>query len=55
MVAAPPEGPVEPPPAVVELAAGQPVRAVWRNLLGGLTFRIGPDGPEGGDEAVRFV
>ncbi|WP_218042096.1 aminoglycoside 3'-phosphotransferase [Streptomyces abyssomicinicus] len=55
MVAAPPEGPVEPPPVVTELAAGRPVRAVWRNLLGGLTFRIGPDAPEDGDEAVSFV
>ncbi|MFE4516972.1 aminoglycoside 3'-phosphotransferase [Kitasatospora sp. NPDC056783] len=41
MIAAAPHGPVEPPPVVTELAAGQPVRAVWRNELGGLTFRIG--------------
>ncbi|WP_448320224.1 phosphotransferase [Streptomyces sp. CO7] len=51
MIAAPPGDPVELPPAVAALAAGRPVRAVWRNLLGGLTFRIGdeagaePDGP----------
>jgi kanamycin kinase len=43
VIAAPPEEPVEPPPAVSALAAGRPVRAVWRNLLGGLTFRIDPD------------
>ncbi|MEU3553956.1 aminoglycoside 3'-phosphotransferase [Streptomyces fragilis] len=41
MIAAPPDEPVEPPPAVAALAGGRPVRAVWRNLLGGLTFRIG--------------
>jgi kanamycin kinase len=52
MVAAPPEGPVEPPPAVTALAAGRPVRAVWRNLLGGLTFRIDAEDAE---DAPRFV
>lgn len=41
MTAAPPNGPVEPPPVVTELAAGQPVRAVWKNELGGLTFQVG--------------
>ncbi|MFJ5230089.1 aminoglycoside 3'-phosphotransferase [Kitasatospora sp. NPDC088391] len=44
MVAYVPEGDVEVPPAVAELAAGAPVAAVWRNELGGLTFRLG-DGP----------
>ncbi|WP_316519991.1 aminoglycoside 3'-phosphotransferase [Kitasatospora brasiliensis] len=34
-------GPVETPPIVTELAAGQPVQAVWRNDLGGLTFQVG--------------
>jgi kanamycin kinase len=29
------------PDAVVELAAGRPADLVWRNELGGLTFRIG--------------
>lgn len=31
------------PPVVLELAAGGEVELVWRNDLGGLTFRI-PDG-----------
>lgn len=29
------------PPVVIELAAGRPTELVWRNDLGGLTFRIG--------------
>lgn len=29
------------PEIVIELAAGRPARLVWRNELGGLTFRIG--------------
>ncbi|MFJ1756667.1 aminoglycoside 3'-phosphotransferase [Kitasatospora sp. NPDC088134] len=44
MIAYVPEGEVEIPPAVAELANGQEVAAVWRNELGGLTFRLG-DGP----------
>ena len=39
-----PEIPVEqpvPPEAITDLAAGRPVRAVWRNALGGVTFQIG--------------
>lgn len=32
---------MEIPPAVREVAGGRPVRAVWRNELGGLTFRVG--------------
>jgi aminoglycoside phosphotransferase len=39
-----PQGPVEVPPIVTELAAGRPVRAVWHNEVGGLTCRIGRDG-----------
>lgn len=39
MIAA--QEPVEIPPVVTELAAGRPVRAVWRNELGGLTFQLG--------------
>jgi kanamycin kinase len=35
------DGPV--PARVVELAAGRPVRAVWRNELGGTTYRLGDD------------
>jgi len=35
-----PSGEVPPPPVVSAIAAGRPVRAVWRNQLGGVTFRI---------------
>jgi aminoglycoside phosphotransferase len=41
MIAMSPQGPVETPPIVTAYAAGRPVRAVWRNMLGGLTFQIG--------------
>ncbi|MFP3986420.1 aminoglycoside 3'-phosphotransferase [Streptomyces sp. E11-3] len=41
MTAIPPEGPVELPRIVTELAAGRPVRGVWQNGLGGLTFQLG--------------
>ena len=41
-----PPGPdVEPPPAVRRLAGGAPLRGVWANQLGGLTFAVG-DPPE---------
>ena len=40
---------MEPPRIVDEIAGGSPVRAVWENELGGLTFRIDAE-PE-----VRFV
>lgn len=33
------------PDIVVRLARGRPVRAVWRNELGGVTFAIGAPGP----------
>ena len=36
-----PQGPVELPRIVTELAAGRPVRAVWKNDVGGLTFQVG--------------
>lgn len=36
-----PQGPVELPRVVTEFAAGRPVRAVWKNERGGLTFQIG--------------
>ncbi|WP_372501324.1 phosphotransferase [Streptomyces meridianus] len=36
-----PQGPVDIPPAVSEFASGRPVKAVWKNGLGGLTFRVG--------------
>jgi kanamycin kinase len=36
-----------PVPAIVgRLAAGRPVRAVWANELGGVTFRVGSGDPE---------
>ncbi|WP_035793651.1 aminoglycoside 3'-phosphotransferase [Kitasatospora mediocidica] len=41
MTAYAPEGPTEVPNVVAELAAGRPVRAVWENGVGGLTFQIG--------------
>ncbi|MFE9813353.1 hypothetical protein [Streptomyces sp. NPDC005548] len=41
MIATSPQGPVEPPRAVTVLAAGRPVRAVWENEVGGLTFQVG--------------
>ncbi|MDH6135157.1 aminoglycoside phosphotransferase [Kitasatospora sp. MAA4] len=41
MTAATPEGPVEVPEVVTELAAGRPLRAVWENGVGGLTFQLG--------------
>lgn len=41
MMAMAPQGPVEVPRIVTELAAGRPVQAVWKNDLGGLTFQIG--------------
>jgi kanamycin kinase len=40
-LAAAPEGPVEVPPVVGRLAAGAEIVPVWRNELGGLTFRLG--------------
>ena len=39
------------PPVVGAAAQGRPVRLVWRNELGGLTFRIG-DGP--GSQFVKW-
>ncbi|MFI7009450.1 aminoglycoside 3'-phosphotransferase [Streptomyces sp. NPDC050145] len=41
MIASAPREPVETPPVVTELAAGRPVRAVWENGAGGLTFQVG--------------
>jgi kanamycin kinase len=43
VIAAAPRGAIEVPRAVSEYVAGRPVRAVWRNELGGVTFRIGED------------
>ncbi|GAA3025983.1 aminoglycoside 3'-phosphotransferase [Kitasatospora albolonga] len=36
-----PQGPVAVPEFVREYAAGRPLRAVWENELGGLTFQVG--------------
>ncbi|HEU5155984.1 MAG TPA: aminoglycoside 3'-phosphotransferase [Streptosporangiaceae bacterium] len=41
MIATSPEVPVEPPRIVTEFAADRPVRLVWENEVGGLTFQIG--------------
>ncbi|MET9888113.1 aminoglycoside 3'-phosphotransferase [Streptomyces sp. NPDC006430] len=40
MIATSPQGPVELPRIVTELAAGRPTRTVWKNGLGGLTFQV---------------
>lgn len=40
MLAGPPGETVDIPAAVRAVAAGRPVRAVWRNELGGLTFEV---------------
>lgn len=41
MLAGPPSHPFAAPVSVLEIAAARPCRAVWQNLLGGLTFEIG--------------
>jgi kanamycin kinase len=38
-----PTGPVPVPAVVTALAGGDPIVPVWRNELGGLTFRVGGD------------
>lgn len=40
------------PPVVVRLAAGEPIRPVWRNEVGGLTFALGPGD---GDRYVKWT
>ncbi len=67
MIAGPPRPDVAVPAQVEKVAAGQPVRAVWENELGGVTFEVGvgPDrrfvkwAPAGsgldlGEEAIRL-
>lgn len=49
VIASEPQGQVDVPPVVAEVAGGGPIRAVWRNELGGLTFQIGLS------DARRFV
>jgi kanamycin kinase len=51
-LAAVPDGPVVVPDAVAALAGDDEVEAVWRNILGGLTFRL--RGP-GADRYVKWV
>ncbi|MEV4295167.1 aminoglycoside 3'-phosphotransferase [Microbispora rosea] len=48
-----PAGPVAVPGAVAELAAGDTVTPVWRNQLGGLTFRL--EDANGGTRYVKWV
>ncbi|WP_402468897.1 phosphotransferase [Isoptericola aurantiacus] len=50
-----PEGPVAVPDAVRRLAGDDAVTPVWRNVLGGLTFRISGPAAGSGQEAERFV
>lgn len=52
MLAAPPEGPIETPLIVTELAGGRPAKPVWKNALGGLTFQLG-EGP--GREFLKWT
>lgn len=49
IIATVPDGPVEVPPVVAEHAGDDTPVPVWRNTLGGLTFRLGS-----GDDA-RFI
>jgi kanamycin kinase len=41
MLAGPPRRKVVPPDAVVRIAGGRPVRPVWENEIGGLTYEVG--------------
>src|SRR5262245_39671727 len=43
MTARAPEGDVDPPSVVARIAAGRPMRAVWENEIGGVTFELGRD------------
>jgi len=52
-LAAIPTGPTPVPSVVVALAGGDRVRPVWRNELGGLTFRL--TAPSGSDRYVKWV
>ncbi|SEH00005.1 kanamycin kinase [Nonomuraea solani] len=48
-----PTGPVTVPPVIAALARGAAVTPVWRNALGGLTFRL--DDPGGGVRYAKWV
>ncbi|MBD5787775.1 aminoglycoside 3'-phosphotransferase [Cellulosimicrobium terreum] len=54
-VAAAPTGAVTVPDAVRALAGGDVVTPVWRNQLGGLTFRLGPVDTSGPTRFVKWV
>jgi hypothetical protein len=45
IIAAVPDGPVEVPRVVVDRAGFDTPIPVWRNLRGGLTFRLGSSSP----------
>ena len=57
MIAGPPDeaDDLPPPAAVVEVADGRPVRPVWRNAYGGLTFLVGDGARGGGSGGSCFV
>ncbi|MFI7686085.1 phosphotransferase [Streptomyces griseoaurantiacus] len=48
----PPTSPVPVPPSVAALARGRRPVPVWRNELGGLTFRLDGDGRPGGEDPL---
>ncbi|MBX6383595.1 MAG: aminoglycoside 3'-phosphotransferase [Microbispora sp.] len=52
-LASAPAGPVEVPGPVAELAGNDVITPVWRNELGGLTFRL--EGPDGGTRYVKWA
>jgi kanamycin kinase len=54
-LAAIPAGAVDVPARVVELAAGADILPVWRNELGGLTFRLTSGSPAAGIRYVKWV
>ncbi|WP_327043503.1 aminoglycoside 3'-phosphotransferase [Microbispora sp. NBC_01189] len=55
-IASVPAGPVDVPRVVAELADGDAVTPVWRNEVGGLTFRLGGTGDaDTGDADTRYV
>lgn len=52
MIATSSEGPIVFPQVVTEIAAGRPIRLVWKNDVGGLTFQVG-EGP--GRQFVKWT
>lgn len=53
--AGPPQAAVQVPPPIASLAGDRPLLPVWRNLLGGLTFRIGGGEGDGDGEGRLFA